>query len=89
MREAPWHGLGNRVEHALSSDEALKAAELDRTVIQKPILTEDMAASELGEQLAQNFFGDDRLGLFRFPLGDPDFEVRLFDFEFRHLVRKP
>ncbi|WP_080831882.1 DUF932 domain-containing protein [Cohnella massiliensis] len=43
VREAPWHGLGNRVEHALSSDEALKAAELDWTVIQKPILTEDMA----------------------------------------------
>ena len=41
VREAPWHGLGNRVEHALSSDEALKAAGLDWTVIQKSIQTED------------------------------------------------
>ncbi|WP_372663803.1 DUF932 domain-containing protein [Cohnella sp.] len=43
VREAPWHGLGNRVEHALSSDEALQAAGLDWTVIQKSIQTEDFA----------------------------------------------
>ncbi len=42
VREAPWHGLGNRVEHALSSDEALKEAGLDWTVIQKSIQTEDL-----------------------------------------------
>jgi phage/plasmid-like protein (TIGR03299 family) len=40
-REAPWHGLGNRVEHALSSKEALQEAGLDWTVIQKSIQTED------------------------------------------------
>ncbi|WP_372631975.1 DUF932 domain-containing protein [Cohnella sp.] len=43
VRQAPWHGLGNRVEHALSSEEALQAAELDWEVIQKSIQTEDYA----------------------------------------------
>lgn len=43
VREAPWHGLGMRVEHALSSEEALKEAGLDWTVIQKSIQTEDHA----------------------------------------------
>jgi hypothetical protein len=43
VREAPWHGLGNRVEHALSSDEALKEAGLDWTVIQKSIQTDDFS----------------------------------------------
>lgn len=41
VREAPWHGLGNRVEHALSSEEALSAAGLNWEVIQKSIQTED------------------------------------------------
>lgn len=27
VREAPWHGLGNRVEHVLNSDEALREAD--------------------------------------------------------------
>lgn len=40
VREAPWHGLGNRVEQALNSEEALKKAELDWTVIQRPIQTD-------------------------------------------------
>lgn len=40
VREAPWHGLGNRVEQALSSEEALMKAELDWTVIQRPIQTD-------------------------------------------------
>lgn len=43
VRQAPWHGLGNRVEHALSSEEALQAAGLDWEVIQKSIQTEDYA----------------------------------------------
>lgn len=43
VRQAPWHGLGNRVEHALSSEEALQVAELDWEVIQKSIQTEDYA----------------------------------------------
>lgn len=41
VRQAPWHGLGNRVEDALSSEEALQAAGLDWEVIQKSIQTED------------------------------------------------
>ncbi|WP_135556459.1 DUF932 domain-containing protein [Paenibacillus cymbidii] len=43
VRKAPWHGLGNLVEHALSSEEALLAAGLDWEVIQKSIQTEDYA----------------------------------------------
>lgn len=41
VRETPWHGLGTRVEEALSSGEALIAAGLDWNVIQKKICTED------------------------------------------------
>jgi len=40
-RTAPWHGLGNRVEQALNSRDALSIAGLDWKVIQKPIKTED------------------------------------------------
>jgi phage/plasmid-like protein (TIGR03299 family) len=42
VREAPWHGIGNRVEHSLNSKEALKEAGMDWTVIQKAILTDDL-----------------------------------------------
>ncbi|MDE7478662.1 MAG: DUF932 domain-containing protein, partial [Lachnospiraceae bacterium] len=38
-RVAPWHGLGVRVENALSSQEALQASGLDWRVIQRPIMT--------------------------------------------------
>ena len=41
-RVAPWHGLGTRVENALSSEEALKASGLDWRVVQKPIMTNDL-----------------------------------------------
>ena len=41
-RVAPWHGLGTRVENALSSEEALIASGLDWQVIQKPIFTNDL-----------------------------------------------
>lgn len=41
VREAPWHGLGTRVENALSSGEALTRAGLDWRVVQKPVMTED------------------------------------------------
>ncbi|MCI3922669.1 DUF945 domain-containing protein [Paenibacillus sp. TRM 82003] len=40
-REAPWHGIGNYVDHALSSEEALCAAGLDWGVLQKSIQTDD------------------------------------------------
>lgn len=39
-RVAPWHGLGVRVESALSSQEALQASGLDWNVIQRPIMTD-------------------------------------------------
>lgn len=38
-RVAPWHGLGVRVESALSSKDALQASGLDWNVIQRPIMT--------------------------------------------------
>ncbi len=41
VREAPWHGLGTRVEEALTSVEALYQAGLDWRVVQKPIETYD------------------------------------------------
>lgn len=41
VREMPWHGLGVRVEEALSSREALELSGLDWTVIQKSIFTSD------------------------------------------------
>jgi phage/plasmid-like protein (TIGR03299 family) len=40
-REKPWHGLGERVEDAICSADALKMAGLNWTVLQKPIFTED------------------------------------------------
>lgn len=40
-REKPWHGLGVRVENALSSKDALTAAGLDWDVEQRKIYTED------------------------------------------------
>ena len=40
-RERPWHGLGERVEEALSSADALKMAGLNWTVLQKPVFTDD------------------------------------------------
>jgi phage/plasmid-like protein (TIGR03299 family) len=41
VRKAPWHGLGTRVESALSSEEALVAAGLDWNVEPKEIYTGD------------------------------------------------
>jgi len=45
VRETPWHGLGTRVEEALTSSDALVAAGLDWRVIQKPIYTADLICS--------------------------------------------
>lgn len=42
-RVAPWHGLGTRVETALSSEEALEKSGLNWTVKQCPILTNELA----------------------------------------------
>lgn len=41
VREKPWHGLGVRVEEALSSKKALEISGLNWRVIQKPIYTSD------------------------------------------------
>ena len=40
-RVAPWHGLGIRVESALSSTEAIEKSGLNWNVIQRPIMTND------------------------------------------------
>lgn len=42
-RVAPWHGLGVRVESALSSTEAIEQSGLDWNVIQRPIMTNNYA----------------------------------------------
>lgn len=39
VRQAPWHGLGVRVEAAPSSEEALRLSDLDWQVIQQPVMT--------------------------------------------------
>lgn len=39
VRVVPWHGLGVRVESALSSEEALEKSGLNWNVIQRPIMT--------------------------------------------------
>lgn len=44
-----WHGLGTVVDHALSSDEALKIAHLDWDVLQQPIFLKS------GKQLQEVF----------------------------------
>ena len=41
VRKAPWHGLGTRVEGALTSSEALIAAGLNWKVVQRKIFTQD------------------------------------------------
>lgn len=40
-REKPWHGLGERVEEALCSADALKIAGLNWTVLQTPVFTDE------------------------------------------------
>ena len=47
VREAPWHGLGVRVESALNSEEALVMSGLNWNVIQKPIMTTSSTPKEL------------------------------------------
>lgn len=37
VRERPWHGLGTKVDHALTSADALVAAGLDWEIIGKPV----------------------------------------------------
>lgn len=37
VREAPWHGLGVRVENALNSEEALKMSGLEWNVFSAPL----------------------------------------------------
>lgn len=40
VREVPWHGLGTIVQEAPTSADALRLAELDWNVIQKPVFTD-------------------------------------------------
>ncbi len=40
VRTAPWHGLGTKVENALSSEDALNMAGLNWQVVQRPVFTD-------------------------------------------------
>lgn len=39
VREKPWHGLGEIIQEAPTSEDALRLAGLDWNVIQEPVLT--------------------------------------------------
>ena len=57
VREKPWHGLGVRVEEAVSSKEALKLSGLDWNVLQESILS---SSGEVIEGYkAYNIFAED------------------------------
>lgn len=45
VRETPWHGLGEIVKEALTSEEAIKIAGLDWDVIQKPVFADNRVIS--------------------------------------------
>jgi len=47
--EAPWHKMGTRVEHALTSEEAITAANMDWNVITSPILYTSPSSGVLQE----------------------------------------
>lgn len=57
VREKPWHGLGVRVEEAVSSEEALKLSGLDWTVLQESILS---SSGEVIEGYKANVRDSDR-----------------------------
>ena len=57
VREKPWHGLGVRVEEAVSSKEALKLSGLDWTVLQESILS---SSGEVIEGYKANVRDSDR-----------------------------
>jgi phage/plasmid-like protein (TIGR03299 family) len=51
VRETPWHGLGVRLEEAPNSEEALKAADLDWNVLQRPLY---FSTAEAGKPVYNN-----------------------------------
>lgn len=57
VREKPWHGLGVRVEEAVSSKDALKLSGLDWTVLQESILS---SSGEVIEGYKANVRDSDR-----------------------------
>jgi len=58
VRETPWHGLGRRVEYALTSEEALEESGLNWLVAQESVYTSN---SELIPNYKANIRSNDRL----------------------------
>ncbi len=46
VKEKPWHGLGERVEEALNSKDALRIAQLDWTVDQKKVTVDGLVVPQ-------------------------------------------
>lgn len=46
VKEVPWHGIGRRVEEALTSKEALEMAQLDWTVDQKKVVVDGLSVPQ-------------------------------------------
>jgi len=65
VREVPWHGLGTRVEEALSSEEAISKAELDWTVDPYPVYVKTNDSSQEIPNIYANIRSSDQrvLGL--------------------------
>jgi len=58
-RQRPWHGLGEKVDEALCSVDAMKLAGLNWTVMQKPIFTDE--GSEIKGYKANTRSKDDKV----------------------------
>lgn len=63
VREVPWHGLGNIIEEAVTSADAIKQAGLDWEVIPKPIYIENNEEFSMVPNMFANVRSDNNKSL--------------------------